>query len=525
MTEDELRIMAGKLDDAWFRITSGTLYKIVIKGDNDEESLVVPFIPNKTQLKLLRSLWNRNNILKARQLGCTTLFAILWLDTALFSKDPIRCGIIAQDREAAEVIFRDKVKFAYDSLPDFIKEKTPLAKNSASELMFGHNGSSIRVATSMRSGTIHRLHISEFGKICAKYPDKAAEVVTGSIPAVPKSGILVIESTAEGQEGEFYKITQRSIANQQKGAELSEKDYRFHFFPWTDADEYELDPGLITISDGYDKYFREIETKAGIEISARKRAWYVATCESDFSGDIWKMRQEYPTTPEEAFQVSTDGCYYSEQLTQARRQGRVVPTIPVLPEPVNTFWDIGRGDMTSIWTHQYALFQHRFLGYYESSGEDLIHYVQHLQQTASERGIIYGTHYLPHEAGYRRIGERPDTNRTIQEMLQNLWPGQSFVIVPVVSAIMAGIQATRAAFGAACFDEQYCADGIKRLENYKKRWNKTMGCWSDEPLHDANSHGADAFRQWGQEVDKGNTFGKGKKAAQSIYTGSGGWMG
>jgi hypothetical protein len=525
VTEAELKIIAEKLDDAWFRITSGLLYKIIIKGDNDDEGLVVPFIPNKTQIKLLKSLWNRNDILKARQLGCTTLFSILWLDTALFSKDPIRCGVIAQDREAAEVIFRDKVKFAYDNLPDFIKSKAPLSKNSASELMFGHNGSSIRVATSMRSGTIHRLHISEFGKICAKYPDKAAEVVTGSIPAVPKSGILVIESTAEGQDGEFYKITQRAIAKQEKGDELSEKDYRFHFFPWTDADEYELDPNLVTITEGYKKYFDEIEAKTGVEISPRKRAWYVATCESDFSGDIWKMRQEYPTTPEEAFQVSTDGCYYSEQMAQARRQGRIVPFIPVLPEPVNTFWDIGRGDMTSIWLHQFALFQHRFVGYYENSGEDLIHYVQYLQNEAVDRGIVYGTHYLPHEAGYRRIGKSPDTNRTIQEMLQDLWPGQNFEIVPVVTTIMSGIQATRAAFNSACFDEQYCADGIKRLESYKKRWNKSMGCWSDEPLHDINSHGADAFRQWAQEVAKGNAFGKARKLTKPPRIGSGGWMG
>lgn len=81
----------------------------------------------------------------------------------------------------------------------------PLAADNADELLFAHNNSSIRVATSMRSGTIHRLHVSEFGKICAKYPDKAKEVVTGSIPAVPTNGVLVIESTAEGREGEFFR--------------------------------------------------------------------------------------------------------------------------------------------------------------------------------------------------------------------------------------------------------------------------------------------------------------------------------
>src|SRR3546814_9481721 len=80
----------------------------------------------------------------------------------------LRCGIVAQDREAAEVIFRDKVKLAYDRLPPELKAEMPLARDSANELLFAHNNSSIRVATSMRSGTIHRLHVSEFGKICAK---------------------------------------------------------------------------------------------------------------------------------------------------------------------------------------------------------------------------------------------------------------------------------------------------------------------------------------------------------------------
>ena len=88
------------------------------------------------------------------------------------------------------------------ALPPELRDQFPLENCTKSEMLFKHNNSSIRVATSVRGGTIHRLHVSEFGKICAKYPDKAKEVMTGSIPAVPKSGIIVVESTAEGQEGE-----------------------------------------------------------------------------------------------------------------------------------------------------------------------------------------------------------------------------------------------------------------------------------------------------------------------------------
>ena len=490
------------LDDPMKRLC--TLYKIIIKGDDpDDEGLVMQFKPNRAQRRLLSRMWHRNLILKARQLGFTTLVAILWLDTALFSKNPIRCGIIAQDKGAAESFFRDKVKFAYDNLMPELRERMPLATENTSELVFAHNGASIRVATSMRSGTLHRLHVSEFGKICAEHPKKAHEVVTGSIPSVPKSGILIIESTAEGQDGEFYKITKRAQELSEKGTTLNEKDYRFHFFPWWEAPEYELEPEAVIFTEVHNKYFHEVEGKIKRKLPDRKRAWYVATLESDFSGDATKMWQEYPSFPDEAFQVSTQGCYYATQLATAREKGRVVEEIPfVKGVPVNTFWDIGRGDMTTIWFHQSVAMQNRFIKYYEASGEELDHYTGYLQGT----GWTFGTHFLPHEADHKRIGKSADTNQTIKEMLEELLPGATFEVVPVVSNINAGIQATRAAFSSSYFCETGCGQGLKRLGNYKKTWDKTRGCWTNTPVHDDNSHGADAYRQFGQVLEAGATF-------------------
>ena len=234
--------LARCLADPEWRLFSGCLYKIMIKGDGDDaaDAQVMPFRPNRSQRRFIARLWHRNLILKARQLGFTTLICILWLDHALFNGHQ-RCGIIAQDREAAEAIFRDKVKFAYESLPDEIRERVPLARDSATELLFAHNNSSVRVATSMRSGTIHRLHISEYGKICAKYPDKAQEVLTGSIPAVPTNGILVIESTAEGREGDFFAKVEDAKAKHLSKETLTPRDYRFHFYAWWQEPKYRMD--------------------------------------------------------------------------------------------------------------------------------------------------------------------------------------------------------------------------------------------------------------------------------------------
>ena len=425
-------------DPEW-RLFSGCLYKIMVKGDGEDddadEAMVLPFRPNRAQRRFILRLWNRNLILKARQLGFTTLIALLWLDHALFNGNQ-RCGIIAQDREAAEAIFRDKVKFAYDNLPEEIRVRFPLARDSATELLFAHNNSSVRVATSMRSGTIHRLHISEFGKICAKFPIKAAEVITGSIPAVPLNGILVIESTAEGREGDFYDITQRAkMLHFDPTRKLTERDYRFHFYAWWQEPKYSMDPTTVVVSGDQHEYFEGVEQEMDCKIDAGQRAWYVATMNADFSGAEEKMWQEYPSTPDEAFQVSTKGNYYAKDLVKLRKRGGIT-SVPVLDLPVYTFWDIGNKDGCAVWFMQELRGEARFINYYEEHLEDLRHYVAHLQ----DLGYLYGAHFLPHDADHKRLG---DFNKSTKQQLQDLMPGQTFWIVLRITELMAGINATR----------------------------------------------------------------------------------
>ncbi len=479
--------LAKNMANPMWRIAN--LYKIIIKGDSEEDGLVIQFKPNRAQRRFLDRLHHRNIILKARQLGFTTLIAIAWLDHALFNANS-RCGIIAQDREAAEVIFRDKVKFAYENLPPLLKEAMPLARDSATELLFAHNNSSIRVATSMRSGTIHRLHISEFGIICAKFPDKADEIMTGSIPAVPLNGVTIIESTAKGTDGDFHDMTKRAIALQQAGKELNQRDYRFHFFPWFGEERYRMSADGVVVTKEDHEHFDQVEQTMGVTLDAEQRAWYVSTRDNDYAGKEEKMLQEYPSTPDEAFQVSTEGNYYSKQMAIVRKTGRIL-RMPVVDVLVNTFWDIGNTDGCAIWFHQQVGMEDRFIGYFEAHGESLKFYMKALADT----GHLFNKHFLPHDAAHKRLG---DQNQSIEEMLNDLGLINT-IIVPRITELNTGIQATRKHFASAYFDETGCKDGINRLDNYQKKWNQHDARWSDEP-NKANgcSEGADAFRQWAQ---------------------------
>ncbi len=93
----------------------------------------------------------------------------------------------------------------------------------------------------MRSGTLQYLHVSEYGQLCAKFPDKAREVRTGALNTVQAGQIVFIESTAEGREGHFYDLCEEAQAKQRMGTKLTPLDFKFNFFPWFKCPDYAID--------------------------------------------------------------------------------------------------------------------------------------------------------------------------------------------------------------------------------------------------------------------------------------------
>ena len=189
--DPSLIVLKRILNDPFLRLNS--LYYIVDKAGKKTK-----FRLNWAQEELYKNMWYCNVILKARQLGLSTFVGLLFLDRCLFN-DNVSAGIIAHTREDAEKLFK-RIKFSYDNLPDFIKDERKATTDSARELQFS-NGSYLRVGTSMRGSTLQYLHISEFGKICAKFPEKAQEIITGSLNTLASGQYVFIESTAEGSGG------------------------------------------------------------------------------------------------------------------------------------------------------------------------------------------------------------------------------------------------------------------------------------------------------------------------------------
>lgn len=447
----------------------------------DKRGIAVPFVLNEAQEKLLDQLHTLNLILKARQLGFTTLIQILMLDACLFNSNT-SAGIVAHNREDAEAFFDDKIKFAYDNLDPEIRKAIPATQDSAKSLTFS-NGSRIRVGTSLRSGTFQYLHVSEFGKTCAQFPSKAKEIVTGAFNAVEAGQFIAVESTAEGQGGYFHDMVMAAKAHAEMQRPLTPLDFKLHFFPWFDDPRYALsdeDTAHVILTDQHERYFDELYDRHGIELSRNQEAWYVKKQETQKD----EMKREYPATIEEAFEASIEGAYLSEQMAKVRRENRIC-RVPIENVPVDTFWDLGVNDDMVIWFRQKIGPEHRFIDYYSNSGEGLEHYARVLKERADEHQWVYGTHWMPHDANHRRLGWKAKSVRELA--LENgIRPVN---VVPRIETLKSGVEASRRYLAKCWFDESRCSEGIKCLDNYRKDWDEDRGVFKDQPRHDWASHG------------------------------------
>jgi hypothetical protein len=462
------------------------LYRIV-----DEQGKSIPFVLNDEQRDLLRHLHTRNLILKARQLGFSTLMQVLEFDQALFCAN--HTGVVIADTIPNAGKLFGKIEHALKHLDPIIADAHPVRSSTSKTIIEFENGSSVSVSTSSRGGTVQFLHVSELGKIARKWPERAQEIVTGAFESVPSDGVIVVESTAEGAFGEYWDLVEPALKRKREGAPETSLDWRLHFYAWFRKPAYTLpDPENVIFRPEDHKYFRELEAKEGIRLTEGQRAWYVKKKETLGR----KIKQEYPSTPEEAFEVAIEGAIFGEEMARVRELGRITD-VPIDPNhPVSTFWDLGTGDKTAIWLLQQIGFQKRWVGYRADSHRSLRYWwFEYLEPLRQEWKFRWGRHFLPHDADNNMQGEAITTKRQILEKL-----GMERVeVVPRIADKALAIDLMRQKLPADnWFDKTQCADGLLSIDGYQYEWNDKLGRWSNDPLHNWASDGVDAWMQYAQ---------------------------
>lgn len=504
---------AKKFGDVRWRLNN--LYYIT-----DKTGKCVPFRLNWAQLDLLDNMHFLNVVLKARQLGFSTFIQIYMLDQCVFNSHT-RAGTVADNQDNAKDIFKTKCKFPYDHLPAGIRAENPALEDSAQQLSF-KNHSALRVGTSLRGGTYQLLHVSEHGKICAKYPEKAKEIKSGALNTVATGQLIFVESTAEGQTGDFFEMCEAAKTMQRRNAPLTPLDFKFHFYPWWKEPTYQFsdkDAARTEITDEMVKYFAELETQDGIKLTANQKAWYVKKQQQQQDD----MLKEFPSTPEEAFRGAIEGAIFGKWIYALERKGQVtkVPHDPSLV--VNTWWDLGRSDTMAVWFWQQAGPEAHFIDYLENSLEDVDWYILELHKKRDALKYIYGRHSWPHDGGHKRLGYR---GRSLDEIAYDL--GLHVEVQPRYD-IAPTITRARQLFPRCWFDAERCATGLKALRSYRYEFNETHGNWSTEPLHDWSSHGASAFRCGAMAMgdfstaSPGRVPGKGDRYARTIGRRTSAW--
>ena len=188
-----------------------------------------------------------------------------------------------------------------------------------------------------------------------------------------------------------------------------------------------------------------------------------------------------------SFDAAAPGAYYATELQNLLTAGRIgyYPFDPSMK--VDTAWDLGIDDYTTIWFFQRYAARIRVIDYYETSDVGLDTIVREAMQNERSVHYKYGMHYLPHDVMVREIGAGGQTRKQTLHKL-----GLGTIRVGVPRDPEERINAVRRSLPYMEFDQKRTQVGLDHLKQYRKKYNQSLGVFTG-PLHDEHSHAADSM--------------------------------
>jgi phage terminase large subunit len=243
-----------------------------------------------------------------------------------------------------------------------------------------------------------------------------------------------------------------------------------------------------------------------VKLTWRDNPWFPAGLRREMEDARRRDVDEYNHIWEGSTINTLANAIYANELRLVDTEGRIrrVPYDP--SKPVDSAWDLGYGDMVSIWMFQSFPMEYRVIDYEEGSREPISHYISELQK----RPYMWGTDYLPWDGGLKALG----TGKSIEELMR--MAGRRVRVAPRLP-ILDGINAARTIFPLCYFDEQRCAEGIRHLRCYRYGEMQSYEGPSREPLHDLHSHACDALRTMAVSIRQPQREREREQARQKQY--------
>lgn len=314
------------------RLASDFLYygprALAILPKPDEETgrrSLVKFTLNRAQMYIHERMeeqkarvgYVRAIILKGRQQGAST-----YVGGRFYHKTTNNPGqrtfILTHQEQATQNLFAMTARY-HENCPASIRPAT--GKNNAKELTFPALDSQYQVATAGskgvgRSATLTNVHGSEVA-----FWENGEEHLSGLFQAVPLAmgTEIVLESTAKGVGNVFHE--------QWKLAETGKSDFIAIFVPWFWQDEYKRKPPQgFELSDDRDAVpegeLTEYEYAKAFRCGPGQMFWRRMKIIELGGGEEghYRFKEEYPATPDEAFQSTTGQSFLSRRsILKARK--------------------------------------------------------------------------------------------------------------------------------------------------------------------------------------------------------------
>jgi hypothetical protein len=264
-----------------------------------KERAVAPFLLNRPQRDYYHQRTSRNLILKARQLGFTTLTCGLFFADTLLNPNT-DSAVVGHDADSSQRIFQI-VHLFQQRLPETEKQEIgrPHILNRR-EIYWPKLNSRFYVGTAGsltfgRGQTINNLLCSEFA-----YWPKPEEALIALTEALTPKGRVVVESTANGTGGHFHETW--------VAARAGENGFRPHFYAWWWAPEYRLlGPPLGELTK------EEQQLKQLHDLDDDQLRWRRAKTRELRD----RFAQEYPEDDVTCFLASNRGCFDLRALAEA----------------------------------------------------------------------------------------------------------------------------------------------------------------------------------------------------------------
>jgi len=490
---------AEQWDSPIFRLTCGKIYKI--RNDEGEPEW---FIPKPEQRQIIELIYTVGIkfliILKARQLGMSTLISLINLDTIIWSTS-VQTTLIDYNGDNARKKMVEKVIYAYDRLPPTVAALTSIrAKNTQTgEFATGPNVAHCSEADAKmrssgffgdqpRGGTSQFMHISEWSEIAARFPQRSADIKTGALSSA-KRGVIVIETTWHGgKRGDVWPFVKAALETPPEHRTAQTPFLQF-FAWWTDPNN-RVKGSPEAIKPETHAYFAEIKRSwpkelDGIEFDHEQMLWYQ---ETSVKIGVY-MRGQNPTVLEECFQSIIKGAIWAEAIAKCRQEGRItnVPHDPTLE--VDTFWDLGAPANTAIKFVQHRGGFHHLIASQQGGWS----YVPDLVRGLKLRGYKYHIHFLPHDGAQTDRGGAT-FEKVFRDELDKQGVSGRIEIIKRANSVWPGVNHMTSMFEKLLID-QSCKKFIEAAENYRRRPDPNNDeKFTDDIVKDYTSHEADSAR-------------------------------